>query len=91
MGLLDDIMKTLDRIPVWKRLQIIPKEVDELRNRVAELEEKLGAKWPPDVCKFCGARAARLTGNLGPNTNTKGKLYQRWECGDCGNVERRLA
>ncbi len=89
MGVLDDIIKTLDRIPVWKRLQIIPEEVDDLRNRVVELEEKLGGKWPPDVCKFCGARAARLTGTRGPDA--KGKLYQLWGCGECSNVERRLA
>src|SRR5262249_1194543 len=24
------------------------------------LEEKLGGKWPADVCKFCGERAVRL-------------------------------
>lgn len=87
MGLVDDILKTLDRIPVWKRLQIVPEEVDELRDRVAELEEKLGGKWPPDICKFCGARAARLTGILGPDA--KGKLYQQWGCEECNRVERR--
>jgi len=89
MGLLEDIMKTLDRIPKWKRLQSVPEEVDDLRNRVAELEEKLGGKWPPDICKFCGARAARLNSVLGPDT--KGKFYQQWACGECNNIERRSA
>ena len=89
MGLLDDILKTLDRIPVWKRLQIVPEEVDELRSRVAELEEKLGGKWPPDICKFCGARAVRLTATRGPDA--RGKIIQLWGCGECNEVERRLA
>lgn len=88
MGVLDDTMKLLDRIPVWKRLQTIPDEVDALSKRVVELEEKLGGKWPPDVCKFCGERAARLSHSLGPDT--KGKIQQSWGCASCGNVEKRL-
>jgi hypothetical protein len=28
MGIIDDILKALDRIPVWRRLQEIPGEVD---------------------------------------------------------------
>jgi hypothetical protein len=44
MGLLEDVMKALDRIPVWKRLQGVPAEVDSLKGRIAALEEKLGGK-----------------------------------------------
>ena len=78
MGLLDDIVKTLDRIPGWKRIQELPSEVDQLAKRVAELEEKLGGKWPPDVCRFCGERAVRMTAVRGPST--KGNMEQTWVC-----------
>ncbi|MFH0342813.1 MAG: hypothetical protein ACHBNF_11935 [Chromatiales bacterium] len=57
MGAIDDFLKMLDRIPIWRRLGEVPGEVDDLKRRVAELEQKLNGKWPPDVCEFCGTRA----------------------------------
>ena len=87
MGLLEDILNALDRIPVWRRLQGLPPEVDELKKRIAALEEKLGDKWPADVCKFCGARAARLQNMLGPDT--KGNMRQQWACAECNQIEDR--
>ena len=60
MGIVDDVLKAFDRVPIWNRLQTIPSELDELKARVADLEEKLNGKWPGDVCPFCGARAFRL-------------------------------
>ena len=79
MGMIDDILKALDRIPTWKRLQEVPAEVDDLKRRVVELEAKLGGKWPPDVCKYCGARAVRLTAD-----STYGGMFEVWTCGECG-------
>ena len=49
MGILDDILSALDRIPVWKRLQELPAKIDVPKAQVAVLEEKLGAKWPADI------------------------------------------
>jgi hypothetical protein len=87
MGLIDDILKALDRIPGWKRVQELPDEVDALARRISELEEKLGGKWPPDVCRFCGARAMRMSGAYGPN---KGMVEERWECSKCKRQDIRL-
>jgi len=33
-----------------------PRNLEALKRRVAELEEKLGSKRPPDVCQACGER-----------------------------------
>lgn len=88
MGILEDIMKALDRVPIWKRLQELPEQVDELKTKVASLEEKLGGKWPPDVCRFCGERAVRLTSTLGPDTN--GNIREHWQCGKCNKTDVRL-
>jgi uncharacterized protein with PIN domain len=87
MTILADIMQALDRIPVWKRLQAVPAEVDDLKTRVAELEQKLSGKYPPDVCKFCGERAARLNAERGPHN---GKVTQSWRCESCGKFETRI-
>ena len=85
MGVIDDMLKALDRIPGWARLQQVPGEVDELKAKVATLEEKLGSKWPPDVCKFCGERAARLANSWPPDG--KGLIRQDWKCEKCEQYE----
>lgn len=83
MGMIDDILKALDRIPIWARLTKVPDEVDKLRERVLELESKLNGKWPADVCKFCGERAMRMKASM-PNAS-------EWKCQDCGKREIRKA
>jgi hypothetical protein len=88
MSVIDDVLKVLDRIPIWKRLQEVPSEVDDLKRRIAELEEKLGGKWPADVCRFCGERAVRLHVTLGPDE--KGYMHENWHCSNCNNTDVRL-
>ena len=60
---------------MWRDLQDTPKRITELEGRVAELEGKLGGKWPADVCKFCGMRAVRLNGSFGP---MDGYIQEQW-------------
>ena len=86
MGMIDDILKALDRVPAWRRLQEVPSEVDDLKRRVAELDEKLNGKWPGDVCRYCGARAARLTDTRGGST---GIIHENWTCEECGETDYR--
>ena len=76
-----------DRFPVWQRLQTIPTEIDKLQARVAELEEKLGNKWPGDVCRRCGARAAYLANTRGPNA--QGIITELWHCNQCEQDDNR--
>ena len=87
VGILEDILSALERIPVWKRLQHLPGEVDGLQKRVSELEQKLGEKWPPEICKFCGARAARLANSY--PVDSKGISREDWKCSECGRYEMR--
>jgi len=87
MGMIDDIMKALDRWDVWREMQALPAKWQSLEKRVAELEGKLSGKWPPDVCKFCGERAARLDST---SVLDKGKVQQLWKCQSCGRYESRI-
>ena len=87
MGMIDDVLKTLDRIPIWKRLGEVPEEMDDLNRRVADLEEKLGGTWPADVCRFCGKRAARLADST--LANDKGYAREEWFCAECNNTDTR--
>jgi hypothetical protein len=84
MGVIEDMLNALDRIPGWRRLQELPAEVDELKAKVAALEEKLGGKWPPAVCRFCGERKSRLQGFRG-----HGNVDEIWSCEACGKQDRR--
>ena len=86
MGIVDDILKALDRIPGWKRVQELPTEVDALKSRITALEEKLGDKWPADICKACGARALRMIDSFPLD---KGIIQQTWSCGECKGQELR--
>jgi hypothetical protein len=88
MGMIEDIMKALDRWDVWREVQQLPAKWVALEKRVEELERKLGEKHAPDECKFCGARAVRLNATLGPNE--KGKIMQHWVCKDCNKTEVRV-
>ena len=87
MGAIDDILKALDRIPIWKRLGEVPAEVDQLKTQVAALEAKLNGKWPADVCRYCGERAVRLMDHRGPDMH--GVITELWECGACQQTDRR--
>lgn len=86
MGMVDDILKAMDRIPIWKRLGEIPTEVDDLKKRVAALEEKLGTKWPADVCPFCGERAWRMVEAVYSDREASGEI---WGCSACNQKQQR--
>jgi hypothetical protein len=60
MGVLDDVRKWLNDVPLWKELGTIPDRTKVLEAKVAALEEQLNGKRPGDVCPFCGARTFRL-------------------------------
>ena len=83
----EDVVKVLDLVPLWKRLRELPGEVDDLRRRLAELEAALGGKYPPDACRYCGERAARLAATLGPQNK---KIREHWTCQSCGRIDVRF-
>jgi hypothetical protein len=80
--LLDDILKLLDRWSEWKRMREAPTRLDEAEKRIAELEAKLGGKWPADVSKYCGERGARLYKQVNPS-------HEVWFCEKCKRSEQR--
>lgn len=86
MGWIDDFSQGMKSIPWMKRLGDTPDRVDALEKRIAELEEKLGDKIPPEFCRRCGKRAMRLGDARGEE---KGVTNERWDCKDCGMREWR--
>lgn len=85
MGTLEDVRNWLKEIPLWRELGTIPDRTASLEKRVADLESKLGGKWPPDVCRLCGERAARL----GHSHLEKTVEVSRWDCCECNGSDFR--
>ncbi|WP_217072536.1 hypothetical protein [Burkholderia multivorans] len=62
MGLLEDIMKTLERVPGWKRISGAPAEIDALKARVAALEAKLAPGG--QMCPLCNEPTMKVTASI---------------------------
>jgi len=54
--------------------------------RIAVLEGKLGEKWRGEVCRYCGARASRLSHTMPREKD----LIEEWQCAECGTVDQRI-
>jgi hypothetical protein len=89
MGVLDDVRKWLNDVPLWKELGTIPDRTKSLEERLSALEDKLNGKWPADVCKFCGKRGMRLYHSY-PSTDAKGNVREDWTCEICNRSENRF-
>lgn len=86
MSMLKDVLDALDRIPVWKRMQQLPNELEALRARVEQLEARL--KSPSgDQCPRCRAMSFELI-ETRPEPGPFGKALNQQEdlrrCSACG-------
>jgi predicted nucleic-acid-binding Zn-ribbon protein len=87
MSIIDDILKALDRIPVWKRVSALPAEVDALKKRVEALEARL-APVTGDRCPKCRAMAFTLdsSGPM-PVFADLGVRQYTYKCMACGYTD----
>lgn len=90
MGILEDVMKTLERIPLWKRLATVPSEVDALKQRVAALEARLQPATG-DQCPKCRGMTFTLQESVPapPPWDEMGVMEDRYACSGCGYKDRR--
>lgn len=90
MGVIEDVMKALDRIPAWKRVSALPSEVDALRARIEQLEAKL-APATGDQCPRCRAMAFNLvdTVKAPPPFGDLGLRVDILRCSSCNYEDRR--
>lgn len=85
MGVIEDVMRALERIPIWKRLVALPAEVEQLQARVDALEARL-TQATGDVCPKCRAPhfmledSQPLRGGLGD----LGVRQYSYRCHSCG-------
>lgn len=85
MGILEDVLRALERIPAWKRLQSAPQEIDQLKARVAALELRL-APATGDSCPKCRVMTFMLQRTVpepGPFGDL-GAMQDEYLCSSCG-------
>lgn len=87
MGTIGEISTLLDKIPLWKRLTSLPKEVEELRTRVAELE-LLMRGGSGQLCPMC-ASAQFTRERTDDSLSAIGYITDHFRCRDCGHQEPR--
>lgn len=87
-----DIVKLLEQIPIWKRLTQLVKEVEDLKSRVAALEqEKL--KPPAELCPICETGSLKVIA-VAPHKafGRMGVQERTVKCDNeaCGHTEKRM-
>jgi len=92
MGMIEDVMKALERIPAWKRISGLPAEVDQLQARIAALEARLSPATG-EICPKCREPRFMLESS-GPEPGPFGALGARihtYRCSACGYEDIRPA
>lgn len=88
MGILEDVMKTLERLPAWRRVSDLPQEVEELKARIAALEAKLGPQ-PGAKCAMCKGFSMQITSSAPhPDFGSMGLKLDTLQCSVCGFEEQ---
>ncbi len=90
MGMIEDIMKALDRIPLWTRVKHLPDEVAALRTRLEAIEKRLEGKTGME-CPICGALDFKRTKSE-PSRQfaAAGVMRDLYRCSACNHQETRM-
>ena len=85
MGLLEDIIRALERVPGWKRIAATPDDLDALKARVEALEARL-APATGEICPKCRRPSFRVVSNRPmPHFEWAGKSLDTLRCDACGH------
>jgi hypothetical protein len=80
---LKDILELLDRWPRWKKIQATPEQIENLENRISQLENRL-ARSPGEACPHCGELSYRTIETF-PHLSLAiaGVMVHRMKCEKC--------
>ncbi len=89
MAMLDNVLAALRQWSLWKRIEAAPDEIDALKERIAELEQRL-QRAPGEACPHCGALAMRLRVKGRMMGGAKAYRTDRWQCQECHFEDERV-
>jgi uncharacterized protein with PIN domain len=90
MSTVNELLNLLDKIPLWKRITNLPKEIDLLNQRVALLEAKLSGGG--DICPSCKQPLFKLTDSEPDKIfGAAGVSKRTYLCSGCGFTESKLS
>jgi hypothetical protein len=83
-----DLLKILDQIPIWKSLASLPRRLQALETRVAELEAKASLPIAPPIdpakaCPMCGAEMKIVAETDHPTFHFAGVKVHQMSCPSC--------
>jgi predicted RNA-binding Zn-ribbon protein involved in translation (DUF1610 family) len=89
MGILEDVLSALERIPLWKRVSKLPGEYEALEMRVKALENRLSGPKGLE-CPKCGEAKLMLQSSMShPTFGFAGTKLDTYKCSSCGFDETR--
>jgi hypothetical protein len=87
--MIEEILKALERLPLWKRISAMPSEVEALQARVTALEARLAGTTGP-LCPVCNAPGFTKTGSRpDPIMGVMGVMQDSFQCPACNHKEDR--
>ena len=85
-----DILKILDKIPIWKQLKDLPARIEALERRLEALEQDRTAV-KGEKCPSCGAYEFMVTATKPhPLMGEVGIKERTYTCSGCGFTEPRI-
>lgn len=89
MGILEDILSALERIPGWKRIKESPERIDALEQRLKAIE-RLMAGGSGQLCPICNSpKFKRTASKPDPGFEFAGVMRDFYRCEECGHSENR--
>ena len=93
MSAMKDLLESLNALAIWRRLTPLPDEVADLRQRIEQLEARMGAASVGGLqqCPMCNSLQFRRTGTA-PHPvfgRVSGLKVDSYHCQTCGHQETR--
>lgn len=90
MGIIEDTMKALERIPLWKRVVHLPDEVAALRARIEAIEKRLEGK-SGIACPACKSLDFKVISSApDPVFVEAGIMRDLYRCSSCSHEEVKM-
>jgi hypothetical protein len=79
MSAIGDLVKLLDQIPIWRRINALPEQIEALQRRVQALEDEIKKRPAGERCPICEEGRLKVA-----------KVEKHFQLGDLGIQMRTM-